>query len=194
MLDLKADGVEEILFEPFEVPDGESVRLTLTAKAGDKSDELVLDVPIRPWGVQAFASASGTSSNDATVFVGLPTGRAYESPEMRIDHASWPTLRRLLIELALGRDFQPLTRNASIRWPIAPDTIADRASDLIASTSALVYLREVRTPDAPEGRPTRRADLKVTSWPNWSPPRTTTADGHGSIRHRASLGGRTATA
>ena len=82
-LDLKGDGVEEILFEPFEVPDGESVRLTLTAKAGDKSDELVLEVPIRPWGVQAFASASGTSSNDATVFVGLPTGRAYESPEMR---------------------------------------------------------------------------------------------------------------
>jgi alpha-2-macroglobulin len=147
-LDLKADGVEEILFEPFEVPDGESVRLTLAAKAGERSDELVLDVPIRPWGVQAFASASGTSSNDATVFVGLPTGRAYESPEMRIDVS--PTLRRLLIELALGRDFQPLTRNASICWPIAPDTIADRASDLIASTSALVYLREVRTPDAPE--------------------------------------------
>ena len=147
-LDLKGDGVEEILFEPFEVPDGESVRLTLTAKAGEKSDELVLEVPIRPWGVQAFASASGTSSNDATVFVGLPAGRAYESPEMRIDVS--PTLRRLLIELALGRDFQPLTRNSTICWPIAPDTIADRASDLIASTSALVYLREVRTPDAPE--------------------------------------------
>ena len=148
LLDLKGDGVDEILFEPFEVPDGESVRLTLTAKAGEKSDELVVDVPIRPWGVQAFASASGTSSDDATVFVGLPAGRAYESPEMRIDVS--PTLRRLLVELALGRDFYPLTRNAAICWPIPPDTIADRASDLIASTSALAYLREVRTPDAPE--------------------------------------------
>ena len=147
-LDLKADGVEEILFEPFEVPDGESVRLTLSAKGGDKSDELVLEVPIRPWGVQAFASASGTSSNDATVFVGLPTGRTYESPEMRIDVS--PTLRRLLIELALGRDFTPLTRNATICWPVVPNTIADRASDLIAATSALGYLREARTPDAPE--------------------------------------------
>ena len=47
-LDLKGDGVDEVLFDPFEVPDGESVRLTLTAKAGEKSDELVLDVPIRP--------------------------------------------------------------------------------------------------------------------------------------------------
>ena len=67
---------------------------------------MVVEVPIRPWGVQAFASASGTSSDDATVFVGLPAGRAYESPEMRIDVS--PTLRRLLIELALGRDFKPL--------------------------------------------------------------------------------------
>ena len=147
-LDLKGDGVEEILFDPFEVPDGESVRLTLTAKAGESTDELVVEVPIRPWGVQAFASASGTSSDDATVFVGLPSGRAYESPEMRVDVS--PTLRRLLVELALGRDFYPLTRNAAICWPIAPDTIADRASDLIASTSALAYLRDVRTPEAPE--------------------------------------------
>ena len=147
-LDLKGDGVDEILFDPFEVPDGESVRLTLTAKAGDKSDELVLEVPIRPWGVQAFASSSGTSSDDATVFVGLPPGRAYESPEMRIDVS--PTLRRLLIELALGRDVRPLTRNDLICWPVEPETVADRASDLIAATSALAYLREARATEAPE--------------------------------------------
>ena len=147
-LDLKGDGVEEILFEPFEVPDGESVRLTLTAKAGQTSDELVIEVPIRPWGVQAFASASGTANDDSTVFVGLPPGRAYESPELRIDVS--PTLRRMLIELALGRDFRPLTRNSAICWPVAPDTIADRASDLIAATSALGHLREARTPEAPE--------------------------------------------
>ena len=118
-LDLKADGVEEVLFEPFEVPDGESVRLTLTAKAGEASDELVVEVPIRPWGVQAFASASGTSSDDATVFVGLPPGRAYESPEMRIDVS--PTLRRMLIELALGRDVRPARRRN------AADLLADPA-------------------------------------------------------------------
>ena len=147
-LDLKGDGVEAVLFEPFEVPDGESVRLTLTAKAGEVSDEMVVEVPIRPWGVQAFASASGTASDDATVFVGLPPGRAYESPELRIDVS--PTLRRMLIELAMGREFRPSTRNALICWPIPPDTIADRASDLIAATSALAYLREARTPEAPE--------------------------------------------
>ena len=148
ILDLKDDGVAEVRFDPFEVPDGESVRLTLTARAGDQSDEMVVEIPVRPWGVQAFASASGTSSDDATAFVGLPPGRAYEDLEIRIDVA--PTLRRLLIDLALGRDSGPLTRNEWLCSPIAPDTIADRASDLIAAASALTYLREVRTPEAPE--------------------------------------------
>ena len=147
-LDLKEDGVDEILFDPFEVPEGESIRLTLTAKAGEKVDQVIEELPIRPWGVQAFASASGTSSDDATAFVGLPSGRSYENAEMRIDLA--PTLRRLLIDLALGRDARPLAASARICWPVPPDTIADRASDLLATTSALAYLREARGPEAGE--------------------------------------------
>jgi len=154
-LDLKGDGVDEVLFDPFEIPDGESVRLTLTAKAGELADEVVSEVPIRPWGVQVTDSASGTSSDDATAYVGLPPGRAYESAEMRIDVA--PTLRRLLIELALGRDYtvyyakdDDRGRATPMIWPPVPDTIADRASDLVAASAALRYLNEARTPEAPE--------------------------------------------
>ena len=107
------------------------------------------EVPIRPWGVQAFASASGTASDDATVFVGLPPGRAYESPEMLVVVS--PTLRRMLVELALGRDAYPLSRRVrTCILPPPPDTTADRASDLLAATSALAYLRTVRAADAPE--------------------------------------------
>ena len=91
-LELKGDGVEEVLFEPFEVPDGDSVRLTLTGTVGEVKDELVIEVPIRPWGVQVFASASGTASDDATVFVGLPAGPDVREPR-DADHVS-PTLRR----------------------------------------------------------------------------------------------------
>ncbi|HWE39007.1 MAG TPA: alpha-2-macroglobulin family protein, partial [Isosphaeraceae bacterium] len=142
-IEVKADGVDEILFDPFEVPDGETVRLSLSAEAGEKKDEMVVEVPVRPWGVQAFASASGTSSDDATVFVGLPAGRAYENPEMLVVVS--PTLRRLLIELAVGRDgfsFDVLASACS--FPRPPSTTADRASDLLAATSALAYLRSTR--------------------------------------------------
>ncbi|HEY2638051.1 MAG TPA: alpha-2-macroglobulin family protein, partial [Solirubrobacteraceae bacterium] len=148
-IDVKADGIDEVAFEPFEVPDGDVVRLTLTAAVGESKDELVTEVPIRPWGVPAFASASGTSSDDATAFVGLAPGRVYENPEMLIVLS--PTLRRMLIELALGRDAYPLGRNLlSCALPIPPDTMADRASDLLAASQAMEYLRATRATAAPE--------------------------------------------
>ncbi len=78
---------------------------------------------------------------------------------MRIDVA--PTLRRLLIDLALGRDSRPFTPQRPLCWPVEPDTIADRASDLIAATSALAYLREARTPEAPEAARLSRSDSRA---------------------------------
>jgi uncharacterized protein YfaS (alpha-2-macroglobulin family)/TolA-binding protein len=146
-LDLKGDGIDEILFEPFTVPEVDSLRLSLTAKAADQSDELLAEIPVRPWGIRALASSSGTSSGDATVFVGLPAGRSYEDVTMTIDLA--PTLRRLLIELALGRgEFRPFDVGMA---PVAPcDTVADRASDLVAAAAALGYLQEIRATSAPE--------------------------------------------
>lgn len=146
---LKGDGVEEILFDPFEVPAGDVVRLTLEAQAGESSDTLIQEIPIRPWGVQAFATASGTSKDDTTVFVGLPPGRPYESPELIVVVS--PTLRRLVVELALGQSYYILDRRiATCILPPTPDTTADRASDLLALTSALKYVRNVGGSEAPE--------------------------------------------
>ncbi|MEO6808597.1 MAG: MG2 domain-containing protein, partial [Isosphaeraceae bacterium] len=151
---IKGAGVEEVLFDPFEVPDGDVVRLELKASLGDQSDTLVVEVPIRSWGVQAFASSSGTASDDVTSFLALPSGREYENPEMQIVLS--PTLRRMLVELALGRDAYPLDRKIIDCFPIPPDTLADRASDLLAAVSALGYLRNVGGADAPEA--TRLSD------------------------------------
>ncbi len=148
-LTLKGDGVESILFDPFEVPAGDVVQLTLEAQAGDAADKLVTEVPIRPWGVQAFATASGTANDDTTVFVGLPAGRPYESPEMIVVVS--PTLRRMIVELALGQSYFILDRRtASCILPPTFGTTADRASDLLASASALKYVREVGGAKAPE--------------------------------------------
>jgi uncharacterized protein YfaS (alpha-2-macroglobulin family)/TolA-binding protein len=153
-LTLKGDGVEEVVFDPILVPDGDTVRLTLKAQVGERSDELTGEVPIRPWGVQAFASASGTTSDDATVFVGLPSGRSYENPDMLITIA--PSLRRMIVELALdGIGPIPLARYDRGMYapcPILPLTIADRASELIAASAALHYLRAIKADQAPEAQ------------------------------------------
>jgi uncharacterized protein YfaS (alpha-2-macroglobulin family)/tetratricopeptide (TPR) repeat protein len=148
-IEVKQDGVSEVFFEPFEVPDSDSVRLTLSATAGDRADQLTLEIPVSPWGVQAYASASGTSSDGTAMFVGLPKGRTYENPEMMIVIS--PTLERMIIELAMGHDQSIFS--LSKRCLIVPpaDTTADRAADLLAATSALTYQRTSRsggTPDA----------------------------------------------
>jgi tetratricopeptide (TPR) repeat protein len=149
-LELKGDGVEEVIFEPYEVPDGPSVRLTLNGKIDAQTDELVVEVPVRPWGVEVHASQSGTSSESTTVFVGLQPGRTYESPEMAIVLS--PTVRRMLIELAVAPDIRPLMRAGRSRLDIfpPPHTTADRAADLLAAAAALQYLRDVRATAAPE--------------------------------------------
>jgi hypothetical protein len=74
-----------------------------------------------------------------------------------------PTLRRMLIELALGRDAGRVGRAAS--WlPAPPDTMADRASDLLAAAAALGYLRR----PAPSMRP--RPSGSPGGSRAWSPP------------------------
>ncbi len=149
-LAIRGDGVDEAIFDPFEVPEGETVRLTVRAEAGGKSDELTVEVPVRPRGVQAFASASGTSSDNATVFVGLPPGRTYDNPDMLVTIA--PTLRRLIVELALGDDARPYSHHMKrlAPCPPLPLTIADRAGELIAASAALEYLRSTKADAAPE--------------------------------------------
>ena len=58
----------------------------------------------------------------------------------------------MIVELALGRDVSILNSLASCRiMPPPAGTMADRAADLLAATSALAYLRTTRssgTPDA----------------------------------------------
>lgn len=141
-VEVKGDGVDEVLFDPIEVGEG-PLSLTLTATLGERSDSVAATVPVRPWGVQAFASASGSSADGATVFVGLPQGRSYEHPAMRIVVS--PSLERMIVEIAMGRDVRPLREERSALWScFPPDTTADRAADLLAATSALAYLRKAQ--------------------------------------------------
>ncbi len=91
--DLAAGGVTEVLLDAFRVPGADRVKLTVSASASAAPavDEVVAEVPVRAWGLPVFATASGQSSDDATVFVALPQGRRYENPEMRIALSPRPT-------------------------------------------------------------------------------------------------------
>ena len=150
-IDIKGDGVDEVVFEPVEAVDGGTMRVSLNATAAEHSDALAVEIPVRPWGVQAFASASGTSSDGASVFVGLPKGRTYEDAAMQIVVS--PSLERMIVELALDRRYGTLPNMYSSKLICAPaDTLSDRAADLLGATSALNYLRRTRPDGSPDAQ------------------------------------------
>jgi TolA-binding protein len=151
-IELKGDGVDEVVFDGVEIPDADLLRLTLSGTIGDQTDQVVAEIPIRPWGVPALASRSGTSAESTTAFLELAPGRTYENLEMLI--ALSPTLERMLIELALGNDLSrpvdPLLSNRATCLIPPPITLSDRAADLLAVTSAINYLHTSRSTAAAE--------------------------------------------
>ena len=158
-LELKGDGVEEVLFEPFEVPDGDIVRLTLTGerrradgRAGRRGARSAPGACRRSPRPRAPAATTRRSSSACP--------RAGRTRAPRCSIVVSPTLQRMLVELALGARLLALARRAvsSIVLPPPSNTTADRAADLLAATSALGYLRDSRAPrprPRPSGSPTR---------------------------------------
>ncbi|MCY2936051.1 MAG: MG2 domain-containing protein [Planctomycetota bacterium] len=139
---LSGDGVTMIGFEELAVPASREIRFEVTARAGDVTDKETRTVPVNLWGTPVLASAHGSGRDDQTLFVQLPEGRAYENLGMMVTIA--PTLERQVLAAALGAEVWPMPRD---RWtcilPPPWDTTSNRASDLLAVTSALTYLRQV---------------------------------------------------
>jgi TolA-binding protein len=140
VVDLSAGGVTEVLLDAFRVPGVDRVKLSVSAssEAAGADDEVAVDVPVRAWGLPVFATASGRSGVDATVFVALPPERRYENPEMRI--ALSPRADRMLVELALdesGTGFGPRRDLGCL--PVG--TTRERAGDLLGAAAALSALR-----------------------------------------------------
>ena len=111
-IDLKQDGVDEVMFEPFEIPETDSVRLTLTGTVGAVATSWSPRCRSVPGACRWWPVESGTGTDSNTVFVGLPAGRTYDNPEMLIVLS--PTLERMLIELALGDEAYPSHRCAEL--------------------------------------------------------------------------------
>ena len=179
-VDLAAGGVTEVLLDAFRVPGVDRVKLTVSTSAGEEAarvgDEVAAEVPVRAWGLPVYATASGRSSDDATVFVALPQGRRYENPEMRI--ALSPRADRMLVELALDESGAGFGLRPDLGCVPAGTTL-DRAGDLLGAAAALASVRDAPGHESDDAaRLTARISQRVTdlvvaqnndgSWP-WIP-------------------------
>ncbi len=167
-IELAKDGVDEIVFDPCEIPESESVKLSLRATIGGASDEIAAEVPVRPGASRpSHRNPAPRAKAQPSSSVCRPAARM-KIPEMLIVVS--PSLERSLIEMALGDDAFAVLRhpaqNAARRicYP-PPFTTADRAAELLAATSALQYLRTTRAAgQAPEAqRLSQRIEALVAS-------------------------------
>ncbi|MFM7132566.1 MAG: hypothetical protein ACKO0V_24750 [bacterium] len=141
-LKIEADGVTNISFDEIAIPATQEVRFVASATSGSATDQESVSVPARPLGTPVLASAHGSGRDDQTVLIKLPEGRKYESVGMMVSLS--PTLERQVLEAALGAELWPMPRD---RWscimPPPWNTTADRAADLMATSAAIGYLRQI---------------------------------------------------
>ena len=73
-VNVKKNSVSDCLFKELTIPLAKSVKLTAKARSGEASDTLVVDLPVRPWGMEYLVSAGGVSTGNANATLKLPGG------------------------------------------------------------------------------------------------------------------------
>ena len=119
-VDVKKYLVTECLFDEQQIPLVKTLTLTATAQAGDAADKLVVELPVRPWGLPYVVSAGGTSTGNASGILALPKGVDPSWRELQITIS--PSIEQALVDLAIN------SGGTSVQ-----------ADDLLASVAALDY-------------------------------------------------------
>lgn len=149
-LSVSARGVHEVSFKlalgwPEGVPPlaAQMVELELRVAHGEETDVISRAVPLLPYGMPVFATASGVASADATVFL-APPEMPLEAPSLEIFVG--PTVERSLLDVLFG----PIPWCQAEHARLA-STIDTATSDLMAAV-ALQALLAGTTADDPQMR------------------------------------------
>ncbi len=140
LVDLKSNCVNNFTLPTIEVlipPDGsdEELAIKIIVDCQKQSDEIRIQIPIRPWGIPYVVNQSGWSKSNQTLFLKLPTGKNYTSPKLTIQLGKH--VNRLIYDLAAVN--QPVFLRSQQLHIIQPN----RRANLLSVASALRYLQQV---------------------------------------------------
>jgi uncharacterized protein YfaS (alpha-2-macroglobulin family)/TolA-binding protein len=108
-LDVTSRGLLEVPFavtlaRPADAADAAGpetdVVLELTVTAGEQKDVVQRSVPLVPYGLRVFATASGSASSDISAWVDAPAGMALAARQLQV--IVGPTIERGLLDIVLG--------------------------------------------------------------------------------------------
>lgn len=144
-VDVPAKGGAETVFDAITIPARLEVVLELSAKGGENSDRLEIQLPVQPWGLPYIAHAGGVASADTMAMLELPGGREYTSRWMTLSVG--PELQGAVIDMAMANTSgdMPMARIMPPVWGGHP------AHDLLAVASGLAYANAT-APNEPRSR------------------------------------------
>lgn len=131
---IKKQSTTELVFDGYTIPFTESLKLEITAQAGDHRDSSVTNLRVRPWGLEYAAHTGGVTSTEAGATLTLPKEQTYSGRKLHVTLS--PSIEQAIIDLALERG-RPLFGANCIYSP-DPQT---PGSALLAAGSALNYAR-----------------------------------------------------
>lgn len=158
-INVKQTGIEELSF-PVEIGEEAAAVFELTVtgappvadrKPGDAARQELKDasertVPINPYGLPVFATASGTAAQNTTVFISHAPNLAVHQPKLEL--IIGPSVNRTLLDAVLGSSASLYERAAA-----QPQSGLERAiSDVLGGVSLLKMIGQTRTADTPEGQ------------------------------------------
>ena len=165
-VELAENGVGELAFRAFEVPDELNLKLTVTARAGDAADALLLELPVVPWGLEYAEHDGGVSDDDVVAHLKLPDQPKCERRWMTLSIG--PDAQRSLVGMVLDDvpHILPVAGNAEVGRMIVPPSPGyggTPGSDLLATAGVLEYARRIHVPPEDVAALERRARSLVAT-------------------------------
>lgn len=137
-------GITELSF-PVDITKGDSAEFALKVASGKQTDTATASVPVRPFGLPVYATASGSAAQNTIAFVGHDKKLAVEDPTMEI--ILGPSVNRTLLDTVLGG---PVIHNQLSSYRGSP--IERNVSDTLGGVALLKMIRATRTTDTPEAQ------------------------------------------
>jgi len=173
-LDVTAKGIQELTFKtvlsrPEQPKDDKvveaapetNVLFELTVTAGDKQDVVRQLIPLKPYGMPVFATASGAATTETSAWIEPPKGMPLEQPGLEI--LIGPTVEQSLLDIVLGP--APWCQIEAARSTTGLDAAASDLMAALALQKLLGATREAGGPQAQalDGRVRSSLSLLVSS-------------------------------
>jgi uncharacterized protein YfaS (alpha-2-macroglobulin family)/TolA-binding protein len=134
-------------------PDPTTALFELTLVAGDRRDVLRRAVPVQPYGMPVYSTASGTATGDTTAWVEPPKDMKIRGASLQV--IVGPTVERSLLDVVLG----PVTA-CGFEMSRISSGLDTATSDLLASLGLQKMLTTTRDAGGPQ---TAALDTRVRS-------------------------------